>query len=108
MRSVQIRIRGDHLRLKPDAKLHAKFVDLVHQIFQTALKLLLIDCPVAKRAVITVASAKPAVIHDKHLYAKFRCLLRNGQQFVGVELKIRRLPVIDENRTLFILIFTTD
>ncbi len=38
----------------------------------------------------------------------FDASLRNGQQFLGVELKIRRLPVIDENRTLFILIFTAD
>ncbi len=46
---------------------------------------------------------EPAVIHNKHLDTKLGSLLCNGNQFIGIKLKIRSLPVIDQNRTLLVL-----
>ena len=108
MRPVQIGIGGNHLRLKPDAKLHAKLIDLVHQIFEAAIQLLFVYHPVAKGPVVVKTVSEPAVVHDQHLDPKAGRFPGNGDQLVRIKVKIGRLPVIDQNRTLFIPVLTPD
>ena len=70
MLSVQLRIRGDHLRLKPDTKLHSQSIDLIHQRLQATRQFLLIGFPVAQTGAVIIAVSEPAVIHDQHLNAE--------------------------------------
>ena len=52
------------------------------------LNLLLIYCPIAKRAIVRMTFAKPAIVHNQHFNTKFRCFFCNRQQFFCVKLKI--------------------
>ena len=105
---VQFGIGRYHLRLKPNAELHPQLVDLIHQIFQSAFQLPLIYLPVSQRTVVAVPCPEPTVVHDQHLYAQLRSLRGNLQQLFGVKVKIGSLPVIDQDRTLFVSIWASD
>ena len=108
MRFIQMRIRRDHLRLKPDTKLQTDRVDLIYQSFQPPGKLLCIDHPIPQRTVITVALSEPAVVHHQHLNSTLLGFFCDCKQLFRVKVKIRRFPVIDENRPLFMIILAPD
>ena len=48
MRTVQVAVRRNHLRLEPDSKLEAQPVHFVHEARQPALELVLVYEPVAE------------------------------------------------------------
>ena len=99
---VKVAFGGDHLRLKPDAEFHAKCIDALGELAQASAELFLVHEPVAKRAVIRIALAKPAVIHHQHFNAKLACHLCDVIQLFLVEIEIGCLPVVDENGTFFV------
>ena len=108
MCAVQIRILGNHLRLEPDAEFHSHCLHTVNKLLQTAGKLLLIDHPVSECAVVIVSFPEPAVIHDEHFNPAGRRILRNAKELICVKIKIRRLPVVDQNRAVQVLIRTAN
>ena len=108
MRLVKLGIGGDHLRLEPDAELHAESVHLVDQRLESALQLLLIYEPVAQRAVVRIPVPEPAVVHDQHLYAQLRGFLGDLYQIFGGEVEVCSLPVVDEDRAALVLVFAAD
>ena len=105
---VKIRIRGDHLRLKPDTKLKSDLIDLIHQIFQTSCDLFFVYFPVTQGTVIGISFSKPAIIHDQHLNATFFRLTGNSKQFICIEIKIGRFPVVDQDRAFLIFELAAD
>ena len=105
---VQIGIRRNHFRFKPDTELHAKLIYFIYQILQSARQLFFIYHPVTKCTVIIEAVAKPAIIHNQHLNSKLRSLLCNRNQLLGIKFKISSFPVINKNRALLVLIFSAD
>ena len=52
--------------------------------------------------------AEPSVIHHQHLYPKAGRLSGDLQKLLGIKIKISSLPVIDEDRSLFIFINPSD
>ena len=103
MRTVKIRIGRDHLRFDPDAELHSERIDLVDELLQAAPDLILIDGPVPKSGNIQVTFAEPAVVHDEHLDPAGLRLTGDRQELFIIEIEIRRLPVVDQDRALFVL-----
>ena len=63
MAAVQVRVGVDHLRLDPQAELHAETVHLVDQRVQTARENVRTDGPVTQARVIAAAAAEPTVVH---------------------------------------------
>src|SRR5262249_7726155 len=59
---VQIGVRVDHLRLDPQAELHAAGAYVVCELVQSAGPDVFIDLPVAQAGVVAAASGEPAVI----------------------------------------------
>ena len=106
MRPEQFRFRRDHLRLVPDAEFQSHFVDGIYE--SRKIQLLGIDKPVAQRGGIVVSLAKPAVVHDQHLNAQFLGAGGKGDQLVGVKVKIRRFPAVDQQGTFFGFISAAD
>ncbi len=106
MRAVQIRIRRNHLRLKPDSKFQSDFTNLFYQIRKPRSKLFFIHRPVSKRVVIPVSPSKPAVIHNQHFNAVLFGAPGNIQKLFRIKIKISSFPVIDKNRTFLIFIYT--
>ena len=107
MRPVQIRVRGDHLRLKPDAEFHAESLHAVYQVRKLS-DFLFVDKPVSESAVVAVSFSEPAVIHYHHLDAAVLRILCDAHNFIGVEIEIGRFPVVDENRAQFFFPGTAD
>ena len=104
----QIGVRGDHLRLEPNAELQPLRLHAVDQRRKSAGELLLIDHPVAQRGGIVIAMAEPAVVHHQQLDPQRLSLMSEGYQLVAVKIKVRRLPAIDEQGALFRLIAAAD
>ena len=76
MLAIQIGIGIDHLRLDPQAEVHAQRVNLVDQRLQPVRKLLLVHVPVAEAGVIVFALPEPAVVHHEAIDAERRGLFR--------------------------------
>ena len=73
------------------------------------MNFLLVDGPVTKpRRRLVAVRAEPSVVAHEHIDAEARCLIGDADQLVGVEVKIRRLPVVDEDRPLAELPRTPD
>ena len=108
MLPVKLGVRGNHLRLKPDAEFQTDFIHLIDEHLQSAGKFLLVDSPVAETGVVIVAVAEPAVVHDKHLNSRLLRFLRNGNQLFVIKVKVSRLPVVNQNRALPVLIWASD
>ena len=76
----QIAVRGDHLRLKPDAQLDAVFPGAVQQGRQAIWEFLPVYRPVPQRALAVVPVTKPAVVQYHQLKAQRRRLLNHRKQ----------------------------
>ena len=100
---VQIAVHRYCLRLKPDSEQHSILCDLFRHALKRTAKLLLIGIPVAQRTVIAVPSAKPAVIHDEQLNSHTMRFSGDGNQLLTGKIKVRCLPVVNQNRTPFVL-----
>src|SRR5580704_16219864 len=65
MCAVKVAVGVDHLRLDPQAEVHAKRVNFVDQGFEAVGKLLRIYEPIAKAGMVVFSLSEPAIIHDK-------------------------------------------
>ncbi len=105
---VEVGIRGDHLRLKPDTELQTDFIDFVDQVLQAAFDLLFVDNPVTEGRIVFISFSEPSVIHNQHLDAVFFRFSCDIEKFVGIEIKVRCLPVVDQNRAFFVVVRAAD
>ena len=103
MGAVEVGVFVHHLRLHPDAELHAQVLDALGQGGQAAGKLLLIDVPVAQSAEVVVPLPEPAVVHHHHLHAHLAGGLGNGVNLVRVKVEEGGLPVVDEDGPALVL-----
>ena len=108
MRPKEFAVARHHLRLEPQSELEPQFVDPLHQRRKSPLELRFEDEPVAETASVVVAVAEPAVGEHQHLNAEPSGVLRNPDQFFGVEVEVGRLPVVHQNRTLAVAPVTAD
>src|SRR5690606_41643705 len=72
MGTIEVAVGIDHLRLYPDAKLHAQFVDTLDQRHQSIREFVAVDPPIAQASLVVFACAKPTIIYHKKLYAQLR------------------------------------
>ena len=107
MRTVEIAVFIDHLRLNPDTEFHTEIIDFFNQFSQRHSQLLLIDIPVAETAVVIVSFAKPAVIHDQHLNSKICRFFGKIVNRLSGKIKIRCFPAVYQNRSYLISVFST-
>ena len=89
---------ADHLRLDPQAELHAQGGDLAGQAVDPVGQLAPVDGPVAERAGVVVAGPEPAVVEDEQLDPQVAGDLGDGQQLGLVEVEVGSFPVIDQDR----------
>ena len=61
--------------------------------------------PVAKSCVVVLAALEPAIVQDKKLDPEVCRFLREGDQPVLVQIKIRGLPAVDKHRAVRKVIF---
>ena len=108
MLSVEIRVRGDHLRLEPDTEFKTDFIHFVNQIFQAAFDLLFVDNPVTEGRIVFISFSEPAVIHNKHLDAVFFCLSCDIEELIGIKIKVSCFPVVNQNRAFFVVVRAAD
>ena len=78
MLAIEIGIGVHHLRLHPQAKVHAQRAHFVDERLEAIGKLLLVHVPIAQAGVVGFALAKPAVVHHKAVNAQRRGLLRQS------------------------------
>ena len=74
--TVKVRILVYHLRLHPQAKLHAQRVDLLRKPRKALRQLFGVDRVIAKARFVAVARAKPAVVQHKQLNTQRRGFAR--------------------------------
>ena len=70
MLAIEIGVGIDHLRLDPQAEIHAECMHFVDERLEAVGELLLVDIPVAEAGVVVFALAEPAVVHDKAVHAE--------------------------------------
>ena len=98
MLAVQIAVGVHHLRLDPDAKVHAQRVYAIDHRFQAVRKLLRVHIPVAQAGVIVLALAEPSVIDDEPLHTQLGSLLRQGYLARFAHIEFRGFPGVIEHR----------
>ena len=76
--------------------------------FQAALQLFLVDEPVAQSRRIVVALSEPAVVQNEGIHAQLRRRVDDGTQLFVIEIKVRSLPVVDDDRAARIDTFRVD
>ena len=106
--TVKIGVGGNHFWLEPDPELHAEFIHFINEGLQPAFEFFFIHDPVAERAVVIVAFAEPAVVHDQHLDAESGRFSGYRQQLFGIEVEVCTLPVVDQDRPLFVPVRAPD
>ena len=95
MGTVQIGVRRNHLRFKPEAEFQTQRIDFFRQLFQTLRQLAAVHHPVAERAVICIAVAKPAVVQYAHFDTQIRRRARNLHDLFMIKVEEGRFPVVD-------------
>ena len=98
MGAVEVAVRGDHLRLDPQAEFHAQLFNAVGKFLKPAGQLFEIDVIVAQPRRIAVARAEPAVIEDEKLNAEAFCSFSKLQELFAVKFEKAGLPVVYEHR----------
>ena len=98
MCAVEIAVGRNHFRFEPKTELHSQSVNPFYQSGKSALQLVLVDVPVAKRAVIAVALAEPTVVQNQHFNTQSGSFLCKGVNLLFVKVEVGRFPVVDQNR----------
>ena len=98
VRPVQIAVHADHLRFDPDPESDPKLRDPAADPGEPVGQLAQIRDPVAKRAVVRVAVPEPAIVEDEQLDPQVATGSRDLDEAVGVEVEVRALPVVEEDR----------
>ena len=94
----QLGVDVDHLRLEPQAELHAQGVDVLHERLQTVRPGLGGDLPVAQSRGVVAAGAEPAVVQDVALDADLGRGVGQGLELVQVVVEVDGLPGVEQHR----------
>ena len=108
MCAVQFAVHTDHLRLYPDTKIQSECPDLFAQPIQPVRQLFPVDLPVSERGGVIAPRTKPSVIHNKQFDPRLLCRFCQTQQLMLVNIKISRLPAVEQHRTLLLFPASTD
>ena len=102
MRAVQVTIDIDHLRFNPEAEPHPHRRDFTGETADAVRYFFAIYNPVAQRGSRRISLAEPAVIEYEKLDTEICGLFCHGKDLLFIKVKIRRLPVIQQYRPLFV------
>ena len=94
----QLGVDIDHLRLEPQAELHAQGVDVLHERLQTVRPGLGGDLPVAQSGGVVAPGAEPAVVQDIALDAGLGRSVGQGLELVQVVVEVDGLPGVEQYR----------
>ena len=95
-------IRIHHLRLEPQAELHALAMHVIGKRLEALRAFrphLLGDLPVAKAGGVVTTGAEPAVVHHETLHAAVGGLVGERDQRVIVLVEVHGLPGVEDHRT---------
>ena len=98
VRPVQLRVRVDHLRLDPQAELHAAGPHVVGQLVQPARPDRLVDLPVAEAGPVAAAAGEPAVVEDVPFHAEAGGQVGQRRQHGEVVPEVHRFPHVQVHR----------
>ena len=105
MRTIEVAVLRDHLRLEPEAEFQPAPVRRGRDALDAALELFPVDRPVAERGIVVVPMAEPAVVEHEELEPEIRRARSERVHLLVVEVEIRRLPVVDEDRAHRVAVF---
>ena len=94
----QLGVDIDHLRLEPQAELHAQGVDVLHEGLQAAGPGLGGDAPVAQAGGVVAPGAEPAVVEHVALDADLGGGVGQGLELVQVVVEVDGLPGVEQHR----------
>ena len=94
----QVAVGVDHLRLHPQAELHAQPVDMGHQRAQTIGELAGVGPPVAQRGAVVVAAVEPAVVDDETLHAHGGGGIGQFHHLGGLQVEVEAFPGVQVHR----------
>ena len=99
---VKVGVLVDHLRLEPEAELHAQVVDPPGQTGDAAGEAVPVGSPVPQAREVVAPGAEPAVVQDEELHAVLVGRLGDGHQLILGEVEVGGFPVVDENGPGFV------
>ena len=99
--AVEVGVRIDHLRLDPDAEIHAEGVHTVDHRLQTVRKFLRVHVPVAQSAMIVRPLPEPAIVDHHALHAELGGFLSERNLARLIDRELGRLPGVVEHRPHF-------
>ena len=98
VRTEQVAVRVDHLRLDPQAEFHAERVHVRDQRAEAVRELGFVRPPVAQSGAVVVAAVEPAVVEHKTFDAdRGRC----GREFLdraGMDIEVEAFPGVQVHR----------
>ena len=98
VRGVETAVDVHHLRLHPDAEVHAEGPDLAGQPVEAARQLLSVWLPVAEGAGVVAALAEPAVVHHEQLDPDVPPGSGQGDEAAFGDVEIAGLPTVEQHR----------
>ena len=94
----QVGVGVDHLRLDPQAELHAEGADVVDERMQTLGVDVRVDVPVAEPCAVVPAPPEPPVVEHVALGSDLRRGVGQGEQPVAVVHHVHGLPGVQRHR----------
>src|SRR3954471_13470164 len=101
MLAIEVAVGIHHLRLDPDAEVHAELMDAIDDRLETVGKFFFINVPVAESGVIVLALAEPSVVDDKALDAEGSGLFSKRKLAGFADPELGGLPRVIEDGTEF-------
>ena len=98
MGAGEVGVGVDHLRLDPQAELHAEPADVVDQRVQPVGPDVLVDVPVAEPGGVVAAVAEPAVVEHEPLDAELGGRVGQRRQPVEAVVEVDGLPRVEHDR----------
>jgi hypothetical protein len=95
MQPIKIAVRTDHLRLDPEAEIHAKRGHTVDQRAEALWEAGGIDFPVAERCSVVAAAAEPAVVRMKRSAPRTCRGLGQFEEPLLVDIEISGFPGVE-------------
>jgi hypothetical protein len=100
VRAGDVAVAVDHLGFEPQAELHAKRVDGLHQRVESGGPHVRGDHPVAKPGGVVAARTEPPVVEHVPLDSDGCCPLGQVDEFVRVVAEVNGFPYIERYRPL--------
>ena len=99
MGAGDVGVEVDHLRLDPEADLHAELANHVDERVEPRRPHVVVDVPVAETGRVVAAMPEPAVVEHEPLDADRRGRLGEAPQPLEVVVEVDRLPRVQHDRS---------